>query len=190
MGGHVPCARTSGPRVVKRGRWTLRIIRSQKRYKTVSSEVIDAATLEIRAPAHAPESEILKAADVLIERTERHIAKVEKRQGDSLLEKRARLLNDRYFGGKLQWRSVHFVRNQQKRFGSCTPDQGTIRISDRLRCAPRFVLDYVVMHELAHLVEPNHSRAFWKLVNRFPKAERARGYLMAMQQLQGEQEDL
>jgi len=175
-------------RVIQRGRWTLRIIRSPNRHKTVSAEVIDATTLEICAPLHATETDILGAVDVLIARTERHIAKRKTHEEEAFLEERAHILNDHYFGGKLQWHSLRFVSNQRQRFGSCTPDQGTIRISDRLRHAPRFVLDYVLMHELAHLIEPNHSRTFWKLVNQFPKAERARGYLMAMQQFQKEQE--
>lgn len=176
------------PCVIQRGRWTLRIIRSRRRQKTVRSEVVDETTLEIHAPYHCSEAEILRVADVLIAKTERKLAQREAREEDTFLEERARVLNERYFGGKLHWHQVRFVRNQHKRFGSCTPDRGTIRISDRLRSAPPFVLDYVLVHELAHMIEPNHSPAFWKLVNRFPKAERARGYLMAMQQLQ-ERED-
>ena len=45
---------------------------------------------------------------------------------------------------------------------------------------PRFVLEYLVMHELSHLAEPGHGPAFWALVNRYPRTERARGYLMAV----------
>ncbi|MEZ4836614.1 MAG: M48 family metallopeptidase [Caldilineaceae bacterium] len=80
----------------------------------------------------------------------------------------------------MQWESIRWVTNQNKRYGSCTPSERTIRISHRLAKVPQFVLDYVIVHELAHLLEANHGKRFWKLVNRYPKTERARGYLMAM----------
>ncbi|MFI5494773.1 M48 family metallopeptidase [Actinoplanes sp. NPDC051859] len=73
--------------------------------------------------------------------------------------------------------SVRWVTNQNGRWGSCTPDDGTIRISHRIQEMPDWVIDYVLLHELAHLVVPSHNAAFWELVNRYPKAERARGYL-------------
>ena len=185
----MPPGKPATPRVIERGRWSLRIVRSLRRRKTIRLAVIAEATLEIRAPWHCSEAELLSAADVLIAKTERTLAQRASREQDGFLEERARLLNERHFGGKLRWQEVRFVTNQRKRFGSCTPHRGTIRISDRLRSAPPFVLDYVLVHELAHMIEPNHSAAFWKLVNRFPKAERARGYLMAWQQLQHEQEE-
>jgi predicted metal-dependent hydrolase len=55
----------------------------------------------------------------------------------------------------------------------------SIRVSTRLAAFPDWVLDYVIVHELAHLEVPDHSPAFWKVVDRYPKAERAKGYLMA-----------
>jgi predicted metal-dependent hydrolase len=98
---------------------------------------------------------------------------------DDALQQRAEELNREYFDGKLKIESIRFVTNQNHRFGSCTPSTGTIRISHRLSEMPTWVLDYVVVHELAHLIQPNHSAKFWKLVNRYKLAERARGCLMA-----------
>ena len=95
------------------------------------------------------------------------------------LERRAKQLNQRYFDGKLTWSSLTYVTNQSSRFGSCSPADRTIRISAELATMPQFVLDYVIVHELAHLIEPNHSDEFWELVNRYPLTERARGYLLA-----------
>ena len=73
--------------------------------------------------------------------------------------------------------SVRWVQNQNGRWGSCTPADGSIRISHRVREMPDWVIDYVLLHELAHLIIPSHNSAFWALVARYPKAERARGYL-------------
>jgi predicted metal-dependent hydrolase len=99
---------------------------------------------------------------------------------DGDLAARAQELNTRYFEGKLQFADVRYVTNQQQRFGSCTPSQGTIRIADRVAKLPPWVRDAVLVHELAHLAEGNHSARFWKLANRYPLMERARGYLMAL----------
>jgi predicted metal-dependent hydrolase len=95
-----------------------------------------------------------------------------------MLEKMARELNQLYFNGRLHWQSIRFVTNQNKRYGSCTPTQGTIRLSHRLAPMPPWVLKYVLLHELAHLQEPNHGSHFWALVNQYPLTERARGFLM------------
>ena len=59
-------------------------------------------------------------------------------------------------------------------------DQGDIRISDRVKGWPGWVVEYIVAHELAHRRHPNHSKDFWALVNRYPKTERARGFLMGV----------
>ena len=90
------------------------------------------------------------------------------------------MLNQQYFDNLLHWESIRWVANQNRRHGSCNTDRGTIRISHRIAEMPRFVQDYVIVHELAHVIEPNHSQRFWDLVCQYPRAERARGYLMAV----------
>ena len=77
-------------------------------------------------------------------------------------------------------RNVRWVDNMRQRWGSCTPEDGTIRVSSRLAAYPSWVLDYVLVHELAHLVVANHGPAHDALVDRFPQAERARGFLIAI----------
>jgi predicted metal-dependent hydrolase len=93
------------------------------------------------------------------------------------LEVRARAVADRY--GFPRPTSIRWVDNQRARWGSCSTTTGDIRVSNRLVDCPPWVLDYLLVHELAHLLEPNHSPAFWALVERYPKSERARGFLMA-----------
>jgi predicted metal-dependent hydrolase len=74
---------------------------------------------------------------------------------------------------------VRWSDQQQQRWGSCTPEDGTIRVSSRLAAFPPWVLDYVLVHELAHLLVPSHGAEHDALVMRYPLAERARGFLIA-----------
>ena len=157
--------------------WPVRVIRSPRRRKTAQARLVD-GVLEIRIPADFPDERLQALVDDLKAKMRRRQQRAQLSDAD--LERRARELNRRYFDGQLRWKSIRWSTRQRKRFGSCTPARGTIRISARLQNAPRWVLDYVLMHELAHLVEPNHSPAFWALVNRYPLTERARGYLMAL----------
>lgn len=158
--------------------WPVQVIRSAQRRKTVSAR-LENGVLIIRAPASIRDEELAPIIDGLKKRLRRRSARSVS-QTDETLEKRARELNRQYFGGRLKWQSVRWVTNQNSRFGSCTPADGTIRLSHRLAAMPAWVRDYVLIHELAHLVEANHGPKFWELVNRFPLTERARGYLMAV----------
>ena len=100
-----------------------------------------------------------------------------RRPSDEQLADRAAELSAHHLGGLARPTSVRWVTNQHSRWGSCTPADATIRISDRLKGMPGYVLDYVLLHELAHLLQPAHDRAFWRLIEGYPRLERARGYL-------------
>jgi predicted metal-dependent hydrolase len=155
----------------------VKIIRSKKRKKTVSAQVVGDVFV-VQAPARMSDADLQPIIDQLRQRWQKRRAK--ESLDDQALHRRAQELNRQYFEGKLKWQSIRWVTNQNSRMGSCTPANGTIRLSHRLATMPTFVRDYVIVHELAHLVEANHSPKFWKLVNRYPKTERARGYLMAV----------
>jgi len=160
---------------------TVHVTYSARRRKTIGARVVNWTTLEVRAPAGIPSAELHRAIDGFVAKMRLQRDSARRFPTDDALERRAQHLNREYFGGKLHWRSIRFVSNQHKRMGSCSPARGTIRISQRLASAPDFVLDYVLVHELAHLLEANHSAAFWKHVYRYPRTERARGFLMGMQ---------
>ena len=91
--------------------------------------------------------------------------------------RRAKELNTRYLDGDAVPLTVRWVDNQGSRWGSCTPADRAIRLSRRLEGMPAWVIDYVLVHELAHLIEAGHTPAFWAWVDRYPKAERAKGFL-------------
>jgi predicted metal-dependent hydrolase len=98
---------------------------------------------------------------------------------DARLLARARQLLARYFPERPELRAARWSPRQQQRHGSCTSGAGVIRLAAHLQRYPGWVVDYVLVHELAHLLHPNHSPAFWAVVHRYPLAERARGFLMA-----------
>lgn len=155
----------------------IKVTRSDRRAKTVSARMVG-DTLEVSAPEHLSDAELQPIIEKLAARLERRARRRE--LDDGQLQQIAARLNREHFDGKLSWASIAWSAQQERRYGSCTPADRTIRISHRLATMPPFVLEYVVMHELAHLVEANHGPRFWRLVNRYPRTERARGYLMAV----------
>jgi len=154
----------------------VRIVASPNRRRTVSARVID-GVLELRVPAGMPAAERQEWAERMRARLERRLRRA--RPTDAALEQRAAALNRRYFDGRLRWSSIAYA-DQESRWGSCTFAAGVIRISSRAAGLPAWVLDYLLVHELAHLEVPHHGPRFWTLVNRYPLTERARGYLMAL----------
>jgi Protein of unknown function DUF45 len=151
--------------------WRVEVVRSSRRTRTVAARLVG-DVLRVSVPAAMdPADEARHVAD-LVERMER-----KNRSAAVDLTARARALARRHsLPAPTQ---VTWVSNQRHRWGSCSPATGSIRVSDRVSAFPPWVLDAVLVHELAHLAVPDHSPAFWKLMTRYPLAERATGYLIA-----------
>ncbi len=153
--------------------------RSTRRRRTVSA-YRDGDKIVVLMPARTTKAEEQRLVSEMVERVTRKEARLVSagpRAGDSELLTRARQLSNAYLEGRAQPVSVRWVTNMDHRWGSCTPTERTIRLSHRLQSTPSWVIDYVLVHELSHLLEPGHDRAFWTWAQRYPRTERARGYL-------------
>jgi predicted metal-dependent hydrolase len=149
--------------------------RSKRRRRTVSA-YRDGEKVVVLVPASLSRKEEAEWVETMVARVLKSESKAP--LTDAELMERALQLNDRYLGGLAVPGSVRWVRNQKQRWGSCTPGDRTIRLSVRLEGMPLWVIDYVLVHELSHLIEPGHDAAFWGWVDRYPQSERAKGYLL------------
>lgn len=149
--------------------------RSARRRRTVSA-YRDGGRIVVMIPSRFSKAEEAKWVAEMVERLD---AGARRRRGssDASLARRAAELSTTYLGGRAQPVSVRWVANMHSRWASCTPADATIRLSERLREMPHWVRDYVLVHELTHLLVPGHGPDFWALVQRYPRTERARGYL-------------
>jgi len=148
--------------------------RSTRRRRTVSA-YLDGDRIVVLVPARLSKAEEARLVGEMVRKIEAKTAKGA--FGDDELGERAIRLSQRYLGGLAHPQSVRWVTNQNSRWGSCTPLHGTIRLSHRLQGMPDYVIDYVLLHELAHLLQPDHSKSFWSLLEGYPHLERARGFL-------------
>ena len=148
--------------------------RSARRTRTVSAYRKDGKVI-VMIPARFTRAEEAEWIDTMLGKLER--TGLRGRRTDDQLMKRAKELSREYLSSKAQPSSVRWVDNMNSRWGSCTTGEKTIRLSDRLQTMPVWVVDYVLLHELAHLLEPGHNARFWHWVDKFPKSERAKGYL-------------
>lgn len=149
--------------------------RSARRLRTVSAYRAEDGTVVVLLPARMSPAEERQWVEVMLARVQR--SEQRRRPSDDDLGRRAAQLSERYLEGLARPTSVRWVANQAQRWGSCTPADGAIRLSARLQGMPGWVVDYVLVHELAHLLEVGHTPTFWRLVERYPRAERARGFL-------------
>jgi hypothetical protein len=151
---------------------SVEVVRSKRRKKTAQAYMLD-GRLRVLVPAGLEpdfEADLIKD---LVTKTRRRIS-----SGDVDLNVRSRRLAKRY--GLPVPVSIEWSNRQLRRWGSCTVSEGRIRISDRLATMPDWVLDWVILHELAHLAVPDHGERFQALVSQYELGERAEGYLIAM----------
>ncbi|WP_240957223.1 MULTISPECIES: M48 family metallopeptidase [Streptomyces] len=165
----VPGAPSEGPPAD-----AVEVRRSTRRRRTVSAYREGDRTV-VLIPARMSEAEERRWVRVMLDK----LAAQESRRtpDDSELGRRATRLSEQYLAGRARPATVRWVTNQNSRWGSCTPAEGSIRLSHRLQGMPEYVVDYVLLHELAHLLVPGHGPDFWRLLETYPRTERARGYL-------------
>jgi predicted metal-dependent hydrolase len=160
------------------------ILRRDKRLKKTSRwELNSDGTILVRVPVRIPKyrmGDILKQVSVQLDKA----AKLHNRRNDESLQARAEQINRKYLQGKIRWNAIRWVSNMQTRLGSCTrggPTDGEIRISDKIKDWPEWVVDYVIAHELLHRKHPNHSRAFWdELKAAYPRTDQALGFIQGV----------
>jgi predicted metal-dependent hydrolase len=150
------------------------IVRSTRRRRTVSAHRAGERII-VSVPARISRAEEQRWVALMVARI---LASEQRgRPSDDDLIERASALSQRYLAGRAMPSSVRWVDNMAARWGSCTPVDGTIRLSRRLVGMPAYVIDYVLLHELAHLIVPGHGRDFWQVLDGYERLERARGFL-------------
>lgn len=170
-------ASASGPPPVE-------VRRSARRRRTVDAHR-EGDVVVVSIPASMSTAQEKRWVAEMLRRLQRTEAKRRpgRTAGDAELAARAEDLAVRHLdaiGPAGRWprpASVRWTRPMRSRWASCTPAEATIRVSEQLRDVPAWVLDHVLVHELAHLREPGHGPAFRAVEARYPRSERAIGYL-------------
>jgi len=154
-------------------------VRRSKRAKRNVTAYRDNEKTVVTVPTRMPKRDIPAYVNELVTRLD---DRDERSTSQALLEQRARRLSRKYLAQDLFEThvvpvSIRWVTNQNARWGSCTPGEGTIRLSHRMVRMPTYVIDSVIVHELIHLLIADHSEAFYALMNRYPEHEKAKAYL-------------
>jgi len=167
---------------------TVTIRRDKRLKKTARWQREPDGSILLRVPYRAPKSSL----PGLIESIKKQIGKQRKQargRTDADLQARAQHINQTYFNGRIRWEAIRWVKPMKTQLGSCTnggSTDGHIRISEEIRDWPQWVVDYIIAHELAHRLHPDHSPAFWQtLEEAYPKSKQARGFVKGMMYAQG-----
>ncbi|MCC3273978.1 M48 family metallopeptidase [Arthrobacter zhangbolii] len=155
----------------------IQVRRSARRKRTVNAVFRDGVAL-VSIPAHFSAAQEAEWVQRMVARLEQRVStEPDEAASENDLMRRAAELSSRYLSGHARPASVRWVSNQNSRWGSATPGRGTIRLSDKLKGMPQWVVDYVLLHELAHLLVPSHGPAFWRLLENYPQTETAKAFL-------------
>jgi len=169
---------------------TVNVRRDKRLKKSARWQWQSKESILLRVPYRLPKGIIGKHVDQIASKLEKQ-EKLSERRTDIGLQTRAEYINKKYFGGKVEWHAIRWVGNMNTQLGSCTTGgitDGHIRISDKIKNWPQWVIDYVIAHELVHRLHPNHSTAFWStLTEGYPLAERARGFIRGVGFAEGTQ---
>lgn len=170
---------------------TVTVQRDKRLKKTARWHREPDGSILLRIPHRSPKSSL----PGLLESINKQLSQQKKRarRTDADLEARAKHINQTYFDGRISWEAIRWVKPMKTRLGSCTnggTTDGHIRISEEIRDWPQWVVDYILAHELAHRLHPDHSPAFWKtLQEAYPQAEQARGFIKGVMYAQGRSMD-
>lgn len=147
---------------------------SSRRRKTITAFRENGQTVVV-VPARMSSTSIRSAVIDLMQRLD---DKQRRRTAtDEQLHARAESLRRAYLPEAPPPLQVQWSARQRRRWGSCTPTDRTIRLSTMLQGMPDYVIDSVLVHELAHLLHAGHGKAFRSLLARFPDNDRATAYL-------------
>lgn len=157
------------------------VIRSSSRRTRTMTAFREGGDLVVVVPEHMSGRQRREMVPGLVERFLAKEARQRPPRADSELTARAVELYRTYVAshtdGPEPAIGVRWVGNMASRWGSCTIQTGEIRVSERLRTMPNWVVDYVLLHEVTHLAEREHSARFWGIVNAHAESQRARGFL-------------
>ena len=163
------------------GRPEIEVVRSVRRRRTVQAQPLDDGRIRLLVPATSSQADVRDYIEKLLPKVQarraRKEATLQQVTSDDFLSGRTAQLRARYLPECPEPASVRWVSNQKQQWGSATPAQLSIRISDVLQGAPIYALDAVLFHELCHLLEANHSLRFRALEARYPQLEKARAFL-------------
>jgi hypothetical protein len=177
---------------VKNGGETLTVeVTIDSRLRTMARWSLHGNTIRLRIPRGTTNTDVQRLIDGIVPRVTRQ-RKRSARRSDLNLMQRAKEINDAYFDGELAWNSIRWVSNMRNRLGSCTTGgatDGDIRISQRIRDWPPYVVDYIIAHEICHRKHPDHSAAFWDYLARYPHMQKALGFIEGIGFAEGQNPD-